>query len=458
MYKKVVLVGRPNVGKSSFFNRLSKAVQAIVHDTPGVTRDWKEATVHFRALTFNLVDTAGLFDPNEMALTPAIVQQTKQVMQQADIILFMIDMREGVTPYDQELAQMLRETGKKILLIANKAEGHRNVAEAYTLGFGDPYAVSCKSGEGFQRLHETLQELIPAVAQDKGQIESDASLSMGIAPVDQDDECDDSPIKFAIVGRPNAGKSSLINAILKENRLLTGEEAGVTRDAITIPFTWQNQAFELVDTAGLRKKARVQEALEQLSTKDTLESIRYAQVVALLIDPLRPLDKQDLTIAQHILEEGRILIIVVNKKDLIVDRAEFEKELNWKLSHSLAQAKGVPKLYMSALKDKSFHTLFETVLSLYQIWNMRLSTAKLNRWLEETISHHPPPHSGLGRIKIRYMTQLKTRPPSFIFFVNKPQDLPKSYMKYLEGQLRQDFNLQGIPLRLWLRKGDNPYV
>jgi len=177
-----------------------------------------------------------------------------------------------------------------------------------------------------------------------------------------------------------------------------------------------------------------------------------------LIDPLRPLDKQDLTIAQHILEEGRILIIVVNKKDLIVDRAEFEKELNWKLSHSLAQAKGVPKLYMSALKDKSFHTLFETVLSLYQIWNMRLSTAKLNRWLEETISHHPPPHSGLGRIKIRYMTQLKTRPPSFIFFVNKPQDLPKSYMKYLEGKLRQDFNLQGIPLRLWLRKGDNPYV
>ena len=458
----VVLVGRPNVGKSTLFNRLAGKKLALVDDTPGVTRDWRSAPAHVGGLSFTVVDTAGLEDVTDARLEARMRRQTEQALERADVALFIIDARAGITPLDRHFANLLRRSKTPVLLVANKTEGKASqpgMFESYELGLGDPIPLSAEHGEGMADLVEALLPYAPP--EDTGEVEEkddgyDPSIPVGDQPEPEEDRS--KPIQIAIVGRPNVGKSTLLNSRLGEERVLTGPEAGMTRDAISVDWEWRDRRFKLVDTAGMRRRARVDEKVEKLAVADSLRVIRMANVVVLVVDAAAILDKQDLTIARLVISEGRALVIAVNKWDTVDDRAMALRQVEDKLQASLGYIKGVKVVTISALKGHKLDTLLDGVLETYTVWNRRIPTAQLNRWIEGVLEHHPPPLVEGRRVKIRYVTQVKTRPPTFALFVNKPLDLPESYQRYLTTHLRDSFDMPGVPVRLLLRKGKNPYA
>ncbi|QCG96534.1 ribosome biogenesis GTPase Der [Azospirillum sp. TSA2s] len=458
----VVLVGRPNVGKSTLFNRLAGKKLALVDDTPGVTRDWRSAPAHVGGLSFTVVDTAGLEDVTDDSLEARMRRQTEQALERADVALFIIDARAGITPLDRHFANLLRRSKTPVLLVANKTEGKASqpgMFESYELGLGDPIPLSAEHGEGMADLVEALLPYAPP--DDTGEVEEkddgyDPSIPVGDQPEPEEDRS--KPIQIAIVGRPNVGKSTLLNSLLGEERVLTGPEAGMTRDAISVDWEWRDRRFKLVDTAGMRRRARVDEKVEKLAVADSLRVIRMANVVVLVVDAAAILDKQDLTIARLVISEGRALVIAVNKWDTVDDRAMALRQVEDKLQASLGYIKGVKVVTISALKGHKLDTLLDGVLETYTVWNRRIPTAQLNRWIEGVLEHHPPPLVEGRRVKIRYVTQVKTRPPTFALFVNKPLDLPESYQRYLTTHLRDSFDMPGVPVRLLLRKGKNPYA
>ena len=440
---KLVILGRPNVGKSTLFNRLAGRKLAIVHNQPGVTRDWREAEGKLADLHFHICDTAGLDGFESPELKEQITQQTNQLIQKADILLFMTDAREGITSSEVMLAQQARLIEKPLIMIANKCEGRegrQNLYDVYRLGLGDPIPVSAEHGEGLDDLYQALVPYFKEEEEDP----------VEAPPLPEEMR----PLRLAIAGRPNVGKSTLMNALLGESRVLTGDQPGITRDAVIIPCHYEKREIQLVDTAGLRRRSRIEASLEKFSARSTLEEIRYAQIVVLVLDAHDPLNKQDLTIAAHVIEEGRGLVIALNKWDS-ADQKEWHNIVH-KLGQSLSQVKGIPIIPISALKKRNLDKLMKAVLQMDQLWHHRISTSQLNQWLEMAIERHPPPLSGGTRVKIKYATQIKTRPPTFALFVSKPVELPDSYTRYLMTSLRDTFNLPGVPLRFLLRKGKNP--
>ncbi len=458
----VVLVGRPNVGKSTLFNRLAGKKLALVDDTPGVTRDWRSAPGHVGGLSFTVIDTAGLEDVTDDSLEARMRRQTEQALTRADVALFIIDARAGITPLDRHFANLLRRGKTPVLLVANKTEGkvgQPGMFEAYELGLGDPIPLSAEHGEGMADLVEALLPYAPPddeSAEEQADDGFDPSIPIGDQPEPEEDRS--KPIQIAIVGRPNVGKSTLLNGLLGEERVLTGPEAGMTRDAIAVDWEWRDRRFKLVDTAGMRRRARVDEKVEKLAVADSLRVIRMANVVILVVDAGAILDKQDLTIARLVISEGRALVIAINKWDTVDDRAMALRQVEDKLESTLGYIKGVKVVTISALKGHKLDTLLDGVLETYTIWNRRIPTSQLNRWMEGVLEHHPPPLVEGRRVKIRYVTQVKSRPPTFALFVNKPLDLPESYQRYLTTHLRDSFDMPGVPVRLLLRKGKNPYA
>lgn len=457
----LAIIGRPNVGKSTLFNRLVGKRLAIVDDTPGVTRDRREAEASISDLKFHILDTAGLEDATDDSIESRMRQQTEQAVLDADVALLLIDGRAGVTPTDSHFAQWLRTQNTPVILGVNKCEGKQAEAgmyEAYSLGLGDPIALSAEHGLGLDELYDALvpfRDKAEAEAADNGDL-----LPLRDSGEEQDDEeVLASPLQLAIVGRPNAGKSTLVNRLLGEDRMLTGPEAGITRDAIASKWTWQGREIRLVDTAGLRKQARVQEKLEYLAVNDTFRAIQYAQVVVLVLDAEQPLEKQDLTIARKVVDEGRALIIAVNKWDSVKNRTEQMALIKDRLQTSLQQIRGVRVVTMSALTGKGVDKLLPTVFEIFDLWNTRVPTGALNRWLSAMLEAHPPPMGSHGRrLTIRYVTQAKTRPPTFYLFSSTAGKLPDSYLRYLANGLRDDFGLDGVPIRIHTRSGKNPYA
>jgi GTP-binding protein len=443
MLTTVTIAGRPNVGKSTLFNRLIGRQMALVSDEPGVTRDWREGEASLYDLKFRLLDTAGLEDrPEKDSIASRTAKQTKHALASTQVILLVVDGRLGLTIEDKTIAKEMRKTGKPIILLANKCESTRipaGIDEISALGFGEPILISAAHGEGLMDLHEALA---PHIVRHEEKI------------VDDTEEKD---LNIAIVGRPNAGKSTLINKLIGEDRMLTGPEPGLTRDAIPVHWEYKGRPLRLVDTAGLRRRARIEKHLEKISTHESLRAIRLANVVILVLDVDNAFDKQDLTIAHHVIEEGRALVIAVNKWDNVKDKRATMKNLMERAEESLSQVAGVPIITISALKGDGLERLMQTVISIYGLWNKRIPTGQLNRWLEDMEANHPPPITGGRRIKLRYMTQLKSRPPTFGLWLNKPVDLPDSYQRFLTNGLREQFNLKGIPIRWQYKKSENPY-
>jgi len=459
----VAIIGRPNVGKSTLFNRLVGKRVAIVDDMPGVTRDRREGDATLSDLSFKVIDTAGLEDIHDESLESRMRQQTEAAFLDADVALMMIDARTGLTPIDEHFCNWLRRHDTPVILVANKCEGkagQTGLLESYSLGLGDPVPLSAEHGEGLADLYDALRPLVDA-ATEKAAYES--SLEEELVPLDSGDEDEDEavmnrPLQLAIVGRPNVGKSTLINKLLGEERLLTGPEAGITRDSIMVPWQYQGREIKLVDTAGLRRRAKVIEKVEALSGAETRRAIDYAQVVVLVLDARDMLEKQDLTIARGVIEEGRALIIAVNKWDLITHGKEALDKLHDRLQTSLPQARGIPIVTLSAKTGKGLDKVLDAVLDVFEVWNRRVPTAQLNRWLEHILEHHQPPLVSGRRVKVRYMTQPKTRPPTFALFVSHAKGLPESYIRYMANALREDFDLWGVPLRVVVRKGKNPFA
>ena len=496
----IAIVGRPNVGKSTLFNRLIGRRLALVDDQPGVTRDRREGEGQLYDLAFQVLDTAGLEDAIDASLEARMRQQTEKALAEADLALFLIDARAGVTPLDAHFAEVLRRSSTPTLLVANKCEGREaeaGLGEAWGLGLGEPIGLSAEHALGMADLHEAVtaalspealaearaaadagrrksraerraeQEAEEALALEQaaheeeaktGEDEEDADPIPEDAPDILPDQPLSGPIQLAIVGRPNVGKSTLINQLIGEDRLLTGPEAGITRDAISVDWEYEGQAFRLVDTAGLRRRAKVTDRVERLSAADTKRSIDFAQVVVLLLDGQEGFEKQDLWIARQVIEEGRALVIGLNKWDAVEDRQAALRVVQDRLIRSLPQAKGVPLVPVSGLAAKGLDRLLKTVLEVYELWQSRVPTSHLNAWLTAMTEAHPPPMVQGRRIRIRFMTQIKTRPPTFALWVSRPKEMPESYLRYLENSLRQEFNLPGIPLRFYMRKGENPYA
>ena len=444
MTPTVAIVGRPNVGKSTLFNRLVGKKLALVDDRPGVTRDRREGEARLGDLEFRIIDTAGLEEATEESLLGRMRAQTEAAIEDADVILFVIDARVGILPADRPFAEMVRRSGRPVILVANKAEGGAGMAGAYdafSLGLGDPVPLSAEHGEGLADLFEALMPYFP-VPNEEGEEEEDDP---------------NKPLQVAIVGRPNAGKSTLINRMVGEDRLLTGPEAGITRDSISIDWQWRGRPIKLFDTAGLRKRARVEDKLEKLSVADALRAVRFAEVVVILLDATIPFEKQDLSIVDLVEQEGRALVIGVNKWDLVADQPGLLKDLKEKATRLLPQVRGAPVVPLSGLAGSGIDPLMKAILGVYETWNRRISTAKLNQWLGEATGANPPPAVSGRRIKIRYMTQVKSRPPHFAVFGNQLDALPKSYTRYLVNGLREAFELPGTPIRMSLRTGQNPY-
>ena len=468
----VAIVGRPNVGKSTLFNRLVGKKIALVDDTPGVTRDRREAEGRIAELRFRLLDTAGFEDVTDDSLEARMRAQTEAAIAEADIILFMIDARAGIVPLDKGFAQLLRKANKKIHVIANKAEGRAaeaGINEAWSLGFDEPIALSAEHGLGIADLYSIIGAAIDETALEKK--EEEAQTNLDILPqidVDVSDEVDGdeeeirwNPNRFlnvAIVGRPNAGKSTLVNHLVGDERVLTGPEAGITRDSILVPWEWDGRVINLVDTAGIRKRAKVQKKLEKLAVSDALRSIQYAEVVVLMLDATMPFEKQDLHLADLVEREGRALVIALNKWDLIKNKNETLAILKDKCERLLPQLRGVPMVTISGLNGKNIPNLMKAIFKIERNWNIRISTARLNRWLSGMTQSHPPPAVSGRRLKMRYVTQAKSRPPTFIAFCSRPEVLPTAYKRYLVNGLRESFDIWGTPVRLWVRGGDNPYV
>jgi GTPase len=443
----IAIVGRPNVGKSTLFNRLAGKRLALVDDQPGLTRDRREAETSLGSCAVTLIDTAGL-EPGDKGLTARMRQQTEAAISQADVVVFLIDARAGVVSADEIFADLARGSGKKVILAANKCEGRAaepGVYEAYSLGLGDPLPISAEHGLGIGELSEAIQE----ACQNRG----DTLPGLG----DVVEETGPHPLRIAIVGRPNVGKSTLVNALLGEERMITGPEAGITRDAVASALEWDGRPLLLFDTAGLRRKMRVEGRAEELSVGDALKAIRFAEIVVLLLDVEQPFEKQDLQIADLIEQEGRALVIAVNKWDLVREREKRLNELRETCQRLLPQLKGVPLVPVSALSGKGLDKLMQAVLAADELWNRRLPTHALNQWLHEAVEAHPPPAVSGRRIKLRYMTQANARPPTFVLFCSRPNSLPDSYSRYLVNALRESFDMPGVPIRLNLRKGANPY-
>ena len=442
----VAIVGRPNVGKSTLFNRLVGKRLALVDDRPGVTRDRREGEAKLLGLEFRVVDTAGYEDEDPASLPGRMRVQTEAAVRGADVALFLVDARQGLTPLDEEIGRWLRAGNTPVIVAANKAEGRAGEAgrlEAYALGLGDPIAISAEHGEGVADLFEMLR---PHVEYDGSEAEDEAP-----------DEDEAGPLKLAIVGRPNAGKSTLVNQMIGEDRMITGPEAGITRDSISLDWQWNGRAVRLVDTAGLRKRAKVDDKLERLSAADARRAIDHAEVVILLLDATRGLEAQDLRIADLVVEEGRALIVAINKWDVAENASSLFNGVKAALEEGLAQLKGVPVLTVSAKTGKGVDTLLDVAFDLRESWSRRVSTGELNRWFEVAVEANPPPAPSGKRIKLRYITQVKTRPPSFIVFGTRVDQLPESYRRYLLNAMRRDLKLGPVPLRLTLRSPKNPF-
>ena len=439
----VAIVGRPNVGKSTLFNRLVGKRLALVDDRPGVTRDRREGDAKLLGLDFRVIDTAGFEDEDPHTLPGRMRQQTEAAVRDADAALFLIDGREGITPLDEEIGRWLRAETTPVIVVANKAEGRAaeaGILDAYRLGLGDPVAISAEHGEGVADLFEALR---PHVEHEH--FEAD------------DVEESDRPLSLAIVGRPNAGKSTLVNRMLGEERMITGPEAGITRDSISLNWEWDGRPVRLVDTAGLRKRAKVDDKLERLSAADTKRAIDYAEVVVLLLDATRGLEAQDLRIANQVIEEGRALIIAVNKWDVAENASSLFNGIKAALAEGLAQLKDVPLLTVSAKTGKGIDTVLEVAFDLREQWTRRVPTGELNRWFEDVVEANPPPAPKGQRIKLRYITQVKTRPPTFVVFGNRTDELPESYRRYLLNAMRRQLKLGPVPLRLDFRGRSNPF-
>jgi GTPase len=457
---KVAIIGRPNVGKSTLFNRLVGRRLALVDDTPGVTRDRREGEGHVGDLSFTIIDTAGLEEGDSATLAGRMRAQTETALEDCDAILFVIDARTGLTPTDRHFAQLVRRAGKPIILLANKAEGHAGrdgAVEAYGLGIGDPILFSAEHGEGLSDLYDALAAVLPPSARLDPDEEEQEPLVLG--EEEDGSEVDPTkPLRIAVLGRPNAGKSTLLNRILGEERLLTGPEPGLTRDSISIETSWRDRKLKLFDTAGLRRRARVVEKLEKLAVADALRAVRFAEVVVLLLDATIPFEKQDLTLADLAEREGRALVIGVNKWDLIDNKSAKAQELRAEADRLLPQLRGVRVIPVSGLTGAHVDKLLEAVTATHEIWNKRVSTGRLNRWLAPVIDSTPPPAVSGRRIKIRYMTQLKARPPLFALFGNQLDDLPESYKRFITNGLRETFDFQGVPMRLSTRSSKNPFA
>ncbi len=452
----VAILGRPNVGKSTLFNRLVGKRLALVDDTPGVTRDRREGEGGLADLRFRVIDTAGLEDATDDSLQGRMRRQTERALDEADVALFLIDARVGLTPLDSFFANTLRAGRTPVVLVANKCEGSAaqpGLYEAYRLGLGDPLPLSAEHGEGLGDLYDALAPFAASQV-----AAADAADAADAEPDDEGADDPARPLQMAIVGRPNVGKSTLINRLLGEDRLLTGPEAGITRDSIAIPWAHGDRPIRLVDTAGLRRRAKARDRLERLSSADTRRAIRFAQVVVVLVDAGMPFDKQDLTIARQVIDEGRSLVVGINKWDAVDDRAATMAAVRDRLELSLPQVRGVPVVTLSGLTGTGLDRLMPAVEAAYAAWNRRVATSPLNRWLAEATGRHPPPLAKGRRVKLRYMTQAKTRPPTFVVFASQPEELPDAYRRYLVNGLREAFDMPGAPIRLLLRKGRNPYA
>ncbi|WP_323802732.1 ribosome biogenesis GTPase Der [Sulfitobacter litoralis] len=465
----LAIVGRPNVGKSTLFNRLVGKKLALVDDQPGVTRDLREGAARLADLRFTIVDTAGLEEVTDDSLQGRMRRLTERAVDMADICLFMIDARVGVTPSDLVFADILRKKSAHVILAANKAEGKAadaGVIEAYSLGLGEPIRMSAEHGEGLNDLYTHLMPIADSFAE-RAQTdapETDVDLTEEEAELGDEDApmpvpTDAKPLQVAVVGRPNAGKSTLINQIMGEDRLLTGPEAGITRDAISLRTVWDGVPMRIFDTAGMRKKAKIQEKLEKLSVSDGLRAVKFAEVVVVLLDADIPFEQQDLRIADLAEREGRAVVIAVNKWDLETDKQGKLKDLRESFERLLPQLKGAPLVTVSAKTGRGLDRLQQAIMRAYDVWNRRITTAQLNRWLAGMMEAHPPPAPQGKRIKLRYMTQAKTRPPGFVVMCSHPDKVPESYNRYLVNGLRIDFDMPGTPIRLWMRgqSDANPY-
>jgi GTP-binding protein len=461
----LAIIGRPNVGKSTLFNRLVGRRLALVDDQPGVTRDLREGAGRLGPLRFTVVDTAGLEEAAEASLPGRMRALTERAIDAADACLFLIDARSGVTGVDRTLAELLRRRAVRVVLVANKAEGRAAEAgliEAWELGLGEPVALSAEHGIGFEDLLRVLEPIAADFP------ETSRIVEVPDEPDALDDTVDEEgdgaalpagrPIQIAIVGRPNSGKSTLVNAIVGEDRLLTGPEAGITRDAIAVETDWLGSPFRIFDTAGMRKKAKVQEKLEKLSVSDGLRAVKFAEVVVLLLDVQIPFETQDLRLADLAEREGRAVVVAVNKWDLEDEKPQKLNALREAFGRLLPQLRGAPMVMVSALTGKGLDRLHAAIVKAYAVWNTRISTARLNRWLAAQTAEHPPPAPSGRRIRLRYMTQVKTRPPTFVLFASIPDEVPEDYKRFLVNGLRRDFDMPGTPIRLYLRAGENPYA
>jgi GTPase len=459
----VAIVGRPNVGKSTLFNRLVGKRLALVDDLPGVTRDRREGSARLGDLAFTAIDTAGLEHSAPESLTGRMQAQTEAAIAAADAILFLVDARTGPVPVDRAFADLVRRSGKPAILVANKSEGRAaqaGIGEAYALGLGDPVPISAEHGEGLSDLYQALRAALPAEtaqsAERKGRKKKEDV-------VDAEAEADPAPappttIRVAIVGRPNSGKSTLVNRMLGEERLLTGPEAGITRDSIAVDVDWRGRTFKIHDTAGLRRRSRIEAKLEKLSVADALNAVRFAEVVIVLMDSQAPFEEQDLRIADLAEREGRAVVIGMNKWDLVENRPGAMKKLREETDHWLPQLKGVPVVAVSGMTGAGLDRLMQAVIEAHDVWNRRTTTSALNRWLAGVTSAHPPPAVSGRRIRLDYVTQPKSRPPTFVLFASRADKVPDQYKRYLVNSLRETFDLPGTPVRLTLREKANPYA
>ena len=448
----IAVIGRPNVGKSTLFNRLVGQKLALVDDEPGVTRDRREGQARLGDLEFTIIDTAGLDAGTRGSLTARMQEQTEAAIEQADALMFVIDARAGLTPTDRTFADFARRADKPVILVANKSEGRHGDAgamESYALGLGDPVQVSAEHGEGLGELYDSLRAIMPERPEEDEEADADSAILSDEAA---------RPIRVAIVGRPNAGKSTLINHLLGEERLLTSPEAGTTRDSIAVEINWKGRDLRIFDTAGLRRRSRIEEKLEKLSVADALRAVRFAEVVVLMMDAQNRFEEQDLRIADLIEREGRALVIAVNKWDLMAGERSPVSALREQADHLLPQVKGAPLVAVSGLMGEGIDRLMKAVEDAYAVWNRRVSTSSLNRWFEQAVQNNPPPAVSGRRLKLNYITQTKARPPSFVLFCSRADAVPQSYLRYLINSMREGFDLPGTPIRIVLREKANPFA
>ncbi|MCB5201255.1 ribosome biogenesis GTPase Der [Neorhizobium sp. T786] len=464
----VAIVGRPNVGKSTLFNRLVGKKLALVDDTPGVTRDRRPGDAKLVDLRFTIIDTAGLEETGPDTLEGRMRAQTELAIADADLTLFVVDAKSGLTPLDKTFGELLRRSGKPVVLVANKSEARGSDGgfyDAFTLGLGEPVPISAEHGQGMIDLRDAIVEAIGeehAFPEDEDEAVTNVSISASEADGEDDEdfepEYDETkPLRVAIVGRPNAGKSTLINRFLGEDRLLTGPEAGITRDSISVDWDWRGRTIKMFDTAGMRRKARVQEKLEKLSVADALRAIRFAETVVIVFDATIPFEKQDLQIVDLVLREGRAAVLAFNKWDLVEYPQEVLADLREKTERLLPQARGIRAVPISGETGYGLDKLMQSIIDTDMVWNKRISTAKLNRWLDSVQTQHPPPAVSGRRLKLKYMTQVKARPPAFMISCTRPDAVPEHYLRYLTNGLRADFQMPGVPIRIHMRASENPF-